>query len=62
MLKSLNKFLTSNYTKCKPWGQRRATIGCKGGILFCYLGQLQVSNVALRSLVNVLSGFIKNLW
>lgn len=27
MLKSLNKFLTSNYTKCKPWGQRRATIG-----------------------------------
>lgn len=33
MLKSLNKFLTSNYTKCKPWGQRRATIGCKGG--FC---------------------------
>lgn len=30
MLKSLNKFLTSNYTKCKPWGKKRATIGCKG--------------------------------
>lgn len=62
MLKSLNKFLTSNYTKCKPWGQRRATIGCKGGFCSATWGQLQVSNVALRSLVNVLSGFIKNLW
>lgn len=48
-------FLTSDYTKCKLWGQRKVTLAG-------YLGHLQVSNVALRSVVNVLSGFIMNLW
>lgn len=36
-------------------GQRKVTLAG-------YLGHLQVSNVALRSVVNVLSGFIMNLW